>query len=183
MFCKSDCTHATNKGIPKSKVTAGLCVMMSNKILELLKKRDRKNIMVTGGTALNWMMINNLKAEIPGLIVPEEAPYFEVMGTALWALDHQTHCFPEKTRFSGQRLSLLIAASPLRTLRTRWNLNPLKQTQQKNGDHCILGLMGSITTKAVLLAEEMTMPCWCPSTLVDQRRPGRRIPEVLRIHP
>ena len=38
VFCKSDCTHATNKGIPKSQVTAGLCKMMANKILELLKK-------------------------------------------------------------------------------------------------------------------------------------------------
>ena len=51
VFCKSDCTHATNKGVPKSKVTAGLCVMMSNKVLELLKKVNRENIMVTGGTA------------------------------------------------------------------------------------------------------------------------------------
>jgi activator of 2-hydroxyglutaryl-CoA dehydratase len=38
VFCKSDCTHATNKGIPRSQVTAGLCKMMANKILELLKK-------------------------------------------------------------------------------------------------------------------------------------------------
>ncbi len=34
VFCKSDCTHATNKGVPKSKVTAGLCKMMADKILE-----------------------------------------------------------------------------------------------------------------------------------------------------
>jgi len=37
VFCKSDCTHATNKGVPKSKVTAGLCKMMAGKILELLR--------------------------------------------------------------------------------------------------------------------------------------------------
>jgi activator of 2-hydroxyglutaryl-CoA dehydratase len=41
VFCKSDCTHATNKGVPKSKVTAGLCKMMADKILELLKKSKR----------------------------------------------------------------------------------------------------------------------------------------------
>ena len=41
VFCKSDCTHATNKGIPRPKVTAGLCQMMANKILELLKKVER----------------------------------------------------------------------------------------------------------------------------------------------
>ena len=60
VFCKSDCTHATNKGIPRSQVTAGLCKMMANKILELLKKVDRKNIMIAGGTALNRTMIKYL---------------------------------------------------------------------------------------------------------------------------
>jgi activator of 2-hydroxyglutaryl-CoA dehydratase len=94
VFCKSDCTHATNKGIPKSRVTAGLCKMMANKILELLKKLDRRNIMITGGTALNQMMIEYLRQEIPGLIVPDEAPYFEALGAALWALENKTAAFP-----------------------------------------------------------------------------------------
>jgi len=88
VFCKSDCTHATNKGIPKINVTAGLCKMMADKILELLKKVKRENIMLTGGTSLNQMMIRNLEKEIPGMIVPEEAPYFEALGTALWALEN-----------------------------------------------------------------------------------------------
>jgi activator of 2-hydroxyglutaryl-CoA dehydratase len=47
VFCKSDCTHATNKGVPKSQVTAGLCKMMASKILELLKKIERRDIMIT----------------------------------------------------------------------------------------------------------------------------------------
>ncbi len=38
VFCKSDCTHATNKGVAKEKVVAGLCVMMAGKILEILKQ-------------------------------------------------------------------------------------------------------------------------------------------------
>src|SRR5210317_2101541 len=73
VFCKSDCTHATNKGVPKSQVTAGLCKMMASKILELLKKIERKNIMVAGGTAQNQVMIEYLRPQIPGLIVPPEA--------------------------------------------------------------------------------------------------------------
>ena len=32
VFCKSDCTHALNKGIPKGNVVSGLCKMMSIKI-------------------------------------------------------------------------------------------------------------------------------------------------------
>ena len=91
VFCKSDCTHATNKGIPRSQVTAGLCKMMANKIMELLKKVDRRNVMVIGGTALNQMMVEYLQQEIPGLIVPAEAPYFEALGAALWALEMKPH--------------------------------------------------------------------------------------------
>ena len=33
--------------------------------------------MITGGTTGNRMMIEYLRQEIPGLIVPEAAPYFE----------------------------------------------------------------------------------------------------------
>nr|MDA8405230.1 activase [Desulfobacteraceae bacterium] len=56
VFCKSDCTHAINKGIPKSRVTAGLCGMMAGKILELLKKVDKRDIMIVGGSSRNHMM-------------------------------------------------------------------------------------------------------------------------------
>ena len=90
VFCKSDCTHATNKGTPKSKVTAGLCKMMAGKILELLKNIEKRNIMITGGTIKNHMMVAYLRQEIPGLIVPEMGPYFEAMGVALWALENET---------------------------------------------------------------------------------------------
>jgi predicted CoA-substrate-specific enzyme activase len=152
VFCKSDCTHATNKGIPKSKVTAGLCVMMSNKILELLKKVDRQNIMITGGTALNRMMINNLKKEIPGLIVPEEAPYFEAMGTALWALDHETASFPGKDALFRTEIEPFESLPPLSDFSDQVEFKTIKKATAQKGDQCILGLdVGSTTTKAVLL--------------------------------
>ena len=51
VFCKSDCTHATNKGVPRARVAAGLCRMMAEKILDLLKNIPRRNIMLVGGTA------------------------------------------------------------------------------------------------------------------------------------
>ncbi len=86
VFCKSDCTHATNKGVPKSRVTAGLCKMMAGKILELLKNVDLKDIMITGGVAQNRMVIECLHKEIPGLVVPEQAPYFEAMGAVFRGL-------------------------------------------------------------------------------------------------
>ena len=95
VFCKSDCTHATNKGIPKSQVTAGLCKMMAGKIVGTPEEStERRNVMISGGTSQNRMMIEYLRAEIPGLIVPEEASYLEALGAALWALSHETDPFP-----------------------------------------------------------------------------------------
>lgn len=155
VFCKSDCTHATNKGVPKSRVTAGLCVMMSNKVLELLKKVERKNIMVTGGTALNRMMIDNLKAEIPGLIVPEEAPYFEALGTALWALDHQTNPFPGRNSLFRTEIEPFESLPPLVDFKDQVEFKTMKKDAVRDGDVCILGLdVGSTTTKAVLLRRD-----------------------------
>ena len=154
VFCKSDCTHATNKGIPKSKVTAGLCRMMANKILELLKKVDRRNIMITGGTAHNRMMIAYLRQEIPGLIVPEEAPYFEALGTALWSLEHETAPLSE---ISPEHLfkSEIASFNTLQRLGDFEKAVEFKSIERDNirqGDICILGLdVGSTTTKAVLM--------------------------------
>ena len=82
VFCKSDCTHATNKGVPRAQVTAGLCKMMAGKILELLKKVPRQNILITGGVAQNAMVIDYLRRDIAGLIVPPAAPYFEALSAA-----------------------------------------------------------------------------------------------------
>ena len=152
VFCKSDCTHATNKGIPKAQVTAGLCKMMAGKILELLKRVERRNVMVVGGTAQNRMMIEYLRREIPGLVVPETASCLEALGAALWGLSHETAPFPGLPGlFASQRASFAslprLSASDGRVAfktMARGTLGP--------GDACVLGLdVGSTTTKAILL--------------------------------
>ncbi|OQY58998.1 MAG: activase [Desulfobacteraceae bacterium 4572_88] len=157
VFCKSDCTHATNKGIPKSKVTAGLCKMMADKILELLKKVERRNIMITGGTTQNQTMLDYLRREIPGLIVPDESPYFEALGTALWALEHETAPFPgsspdaPSTLFSSEATSF-DTLSALRGFENMVEFKSIEQGEIQAGEICILGLdVGSTTTKAVLI--------------------------------
>jgi len=43
VFCKSDCTHALNKGIPKAQVVAGLSRMLAGKALELLRRTFASN--------------------------------------------------------------------------------------------------------------------------------------------
>jgi len=51
VFCKSDCTHASNKGTPTANVASGLCKMMAGKIMELLKNISSRHIMIVGGVA------------------------------------------------------------------------------------------------------------------------------------
>ncbi len=152
VFCKSDCTHATNKGIPKSKVTAGLCKMMANKILELLKKVEHKNIMLVGGTARNRMMVEYLRKEIDGLIVPEQAPYFEAMGAALWAFKNEARKFPGFTDLFISEAATFDTLPPLQDFENRVTFKTIKRGKVRPGDVCILGLdVGSTTTKATLI--------------------------------
>lgn len=152
VFCKSDCTHATNKGIPKARVTAGLCKMMANKILELLKRVERRGIMIAGGTARNRMMIDYLRAEIPDLVVPEQAPYLEALGAALWALSHDTAPFPGMERLFVEGSSAFARLAPLCDFERMVEFKSIERGRLRPGDECILGLdVGSTTTKAVLL--------------------------------
>ena len=154
VFCKSDCTHATNKGIPKATVTAGLCQMMANKILELLKKVKRQNIMIVGGTTRNQMMLTYLSREIPGLIVPEEAPYFEALGAALWGLEHTTDPMPERSEIFSSDTSSFEVLPPLSRFSDQVIFKTIQMARPQSGDKCLIGLdVGSTTTKAVLLRQ------------------------------
>ena len=152
VFCKSDCTHATNKGIPRSQVTAGLCKMMANKILELLKKVERRDIMVIGGTARNKMMIEYIQQEIPGLIVPDEAPYFEALGAALWALENETAPYKGRSNLLLTEVATFDNLPPLPHYADQVEFKTMEKGIVQPGDTCILGLdVGSTTTKAVLM--------------------------------
>ena len=155
VFCKSDCTHATNKGIPKTKVTAGLCKMMANKILELLKKVERKNLMLTGGASQNRMMVEYLAQEIEGLMVPEEAPYFEALGAALWAMENKTIPFPGFSDLFSSDMGSFDTLPPLSDFKDRVEFKTIQKAKVLPGDVCILGLdVGSTTTKAVLIRKK-----------------------------
>ncbi len=155
VFCKSDCTHATNKGIPRQRVTAGLCRMMASKILELLKNLERRDLMLTGGTAQNRMMVNYLSQAIDGLIVPEQAPYFEALGAALWGLENSVAEFPGYKNLFRKVSSGFDRLAPLSQSRDLVSFKTIKRDVVKSGDTCLLGLdVGSTTTKAVLLRQK-----------------------------
>jgi predicted CoA-substrate-specific enzyme activase len=152
VFCKSDCTHATNKGVPKERVTAGLCLMMAGKILELVKKVSSDHVMVIGGCALNTVMIDHLKKEVPNVVIPDEAPYFEALGCALWALKNDTAPAPEAASLFRSDRDTFFHLPPLQDAEAMVDFKSVPRGQAREGDRCILGLdVGSTTTKAVLM--------------------------------
>ncbi len=152
VFCKSDCTHATNKGVPKSEVTAGLGKMMADKILELLKKIDRRNLMLVGGASENQMMVHYLNQAIEGLIIPQQAPYFEALGAALWALENTPRAYPGLEQLIISRARRFDGLPPLPSAESSVEFKNMQQATVKSGDVCLLGLdVGSTTTKAVLV--------------------------------
>ena len=152
VFCKSDCTHATNKGVAKSRVVAGLCRMMADKIMELLKKVKRQDVMIVGGTTRNHMMIAYLRREISGLFIPKEASYFEALGAALWGLEHRTRPFPGKSYLFNSDIRSFNAHPPLRDFEELVTFKSMTPQEIRANDECLLGLdVGSTTTKAVLM--------------------------------
>ena len=152
VFCKSDCTHATNKGISKSRVVSGLCKMMANKVLELIKKIEHRHIMIVGGTVQNRMMIEYLKKNISGLQVPEQAPYFEALGAGLWGLENPTRPYSPRLLLNSGRQVSFDRLEPLQKFRDRVQFKHMESGIIQPNDSCILGLdVGSTTTKAVLI--------------------------------
>ncbi len=152
VFCKSDCTHATNKGVPKKRITAGLCQMMAGKVLEIIKQIPRKDLMIIGGTSQNSVMIDYLQREITNLVVPKEAPYFEALGCALWALNNETVPFPETENLFKNEKDPFFYLPPLKNFESAVDFKTTQKGEAREGDSCILGLdVGSTTTKAILL--------------------------------
>jgi predicted CoA-substrate-specific enzyme activase len=152
VFCKSDCTHALNKGIPKAQVVAGLSRMMAGKILELLKKLPKESVMLIGGCAANHSMVHYLHEEITDLYIPEEAACFEAFGAALWALAHETKPVVDPAKiFTNERLNISYHR-PLTEFTDRVHFKQHPRSEAEAGDHAILGLdVGSTTTKGVLM--------------------------------
>jgi len=152
VFCKSDCTHAMNTGVPKGQIAAGLCKMMAGKILEILKQIPKKDIMIIGGCAQNSVMINYLEKEITNLVVPDEAPYFEALGCALWALNHETKPFLGAENLFKKGKTSFAYLPPLKDFESMVEFKTASRGKVHKDDRCIIGLdAGSTTTKAVLL--------------------------------
>ncbi len=150
VFCKSDCTHALNKGVPIGTICAGLGNMIAEKVLELLKSFQKKNILVVGGVTKNTYVMDKLKESVENLVVPREADIFEALGAAIHALENRrkpgAKIFIDEKKSSFGQLPALADAGCLVEFKEQ------KKAMAETGDECILGLdVGSTTTKAVLL--------------------------------
>lgn len=156
VFCKSDCTHALNKGEQKERVVAGLCQMLYWKILELVRKTGCRRILLVGGVAKNRLVVDALRSELE-VIVPPESSYFEALGAALWGLQHEI-----APRRLGERQTLFHAHQssfgylpPLKKWENKVSFKEIKRSDASPGDRLLLGLdVGSTTTKAALIREE-----------------------------
>lgn len=150
VFCKSDCTHALNKGIPVGRVTSGLGHMIAEKVNELMVSLPKKNIALIGGVINNKTVINHLQKNTETLLIPNEAPHFESFGAACYAqVQNKKYDFDisiDKTHNSFSSLP------PLGKYKNRVKFEESKRDSVTEGDELIVGLdVGSTTTKAVLI--------------------------------
>jgi len=153
VFCKSDCTHALNKGEDKGKIVAGLCSMMGDKIMELLSNFKPESIMVIGGSSKNNVMIDYLKEKLENVIVPDEADYFEALGTALWGEKNGVKL--SESELYRRDKSSFDFLPPLKEYQDKVSFHDMERGNAEDGDRCILGIdVGSTTTKAVIMREK-----------------------------
>lgn len=154
VFCKSDCTHALNKGAAKSNVVAGLCKMMANKIVELLNDKTQNEILLIGGSSSNKIMVGYLEEAGLNVIIPPHSHCFEALGAGLWALNNETVSINKDKLFKrgGNQFS---RHDPLTKALPKVRFMESVRGKAKKGDVCILGLdVGSTTTKAVLIRQD-----------------------------
>jgi CoA-substrate-specific enzyme activase, putative len=153
VFCKSDCTHALNKGESRKNIAAGLCVMMADKICELIKDIRCERVAIIGGGCLNSAMLRILKARFDVLDVPANAAAFEAFGAALWASENRCAALPASIGdvFTAARRVFDLHPA-LKASEHLVEFRDQVKGELHAGDECILGLdVGSTTTKAVLM--------------------------------
>jgi predicted CoA-substrate-specific enzyme activase len=153
VFCKSDCTHALNKGAGKGSVAAGLCRMMAGKIIELLKKAQARRIVVVGGVSNNPLVLQFIRESYPDTFVPEGAECFEALGALLWG-ERQGRVVESCEGLIKSSYGSFATLPPLAEGLDRVSFKGGSGGEFGDGEY-IVGLdVGSTTTKAVLLRRD-----------------------------
>ncbi len=154
VFCKSDCTHALNKGAAKSNVAAGLCKMMAGKIVELLDDKTQSEILLVGGSSSNKIMVGYLKEAGLNVTIPPYSHCFEALGAGLWALNNETVPINKDKLFKRGEHDF-SRHEPLSKALPKVRFMESVRGRANKADECILGLdVGSTTTKAVLVRQD-----------------------------
>ena len=155
VFCKSDCTHALNKGVPKAEVAAGLSKMMSEKIEELIHKAPAGKILLIGGITLNDVVMKFVRRKFPDAVIPEEAAYFEALGAAVYGLDHPAAAIEDINDIFAHQQSSFGFLEPLEIHKDKVDFKNIERRAALPYETCILGLdVGSTTTKAVVISKD-----------------------------
>ncbi|NQU16898.1 MAG: activase, partial [Candidatus Saganbacteria bacterium] len=151
VFCKSDCTHALNKGIPSKRVVHGLSLMIAEKVLELIGKMELRDFIAIGGVTQNHAVTTLLKRKVKNFHIPKEANYFEALGAACHALQNEVSAKSLDKILSGRSsFGFLPAIQKAESLVT---FGQIEKGSPKENEECILGLdVGSTTTKAVIVS-------------------------------
>jgi predicted CoA-substrate-specific enzyme activase len=152
VFCKSDCTHAVNRGIPAGRVVAGLFAMTAARIMDLLDKMNCTRVIAVGGVAQNRAVMDILRAGVKQLVIPDHAEVFEALGAALYARETRSRW---KTEYDGHTEPAGRSFSTLPRISTSESLVTFASStaaQAGPGDTIVIGLdVGSTTTKAVAM--------------------------------
>ena len=162
VFCKSDCTHALNKGIKKEFVVAGLSDMMAGKIAELVTRAEHQNghkkdpaVLRGGGTTHKYLKLAYLKRKVPGIIIPPQAENFEALGASLWGLRKEEATVQGLSGISALHKRTFKSHPPLRDALDLVVFKDSEKRKARPGETCVLGLdVGSTTTKAVIINAE-----------------------------
>ncbi|WP_027183759.1 acyl-CoA dehydratase activase [Desulfovibrio inopinatus] len=153
VFCKSDCTHALNKGVDRQAVVAGLARMMAGKCLELFKTIPKNRAALIGGCSRNRFMVEALHESIDQLVLPDDAPWFEAVGAALWALEHKPGTLAAAGELFRPKTSSFSTLPPLQQAMPRVTYASRPHVTLQDGDACLVGLdVGSTTTKGVVIS-------------------------------
>ena len=157
VFCKSDCTHALNKGESIADVSSGLCKMIAGKVIDLLAQIPHERVMLVGGLSRNTVVVDFIRDQVPRLEIPNEAPYFEALGAAIGARKKGAVLSGSPLRDKRSSFRFL---EPLETYRNLVTFAPAVRGKIDATSRYIVGLdVGSTTTKAVLLDIENNAVC------------------------
>lgn len=152
VFCKSDCTHAANEGkASTSQITAGLCLMVAQKIAELAGKIEARCLWLIGGGSALGPVRSYLEDLGFRVTIPPHAEHFEAWGAALLGADDDERAC-QKQFMASEKSDSFPRLPPLENFSHLVTYKEALRGEAEANDQCILSIdVGSTTTKAALL--------------------------------